>query len=197
MAEILVLYYSHNGSVAQMARLLARGIESVPDCQARLRSVPPVATGWAEACDPIPAQGDPYATLADLQECAGVAVGSPSYFGNMAAPLKHFFDSTSSLWLAGTLVGKPAAVFASSGSMHGGQETVLVSMMLPLLHHGMVIVGIPYTDAALTRTTAGGTPYGATHVAGMRDDSPITEDERSLCLAQGRRLAETAMRLSQ
>jgi NAD(P)H dehydrogenase (quinone) len=196
MVEILVLYYSRNGSVAQMARLVARGIESVHGCQTRLRTVPPVSTGLPEVRDPIPAQGDPYATLADLAECAGLAMGSPSYFGNMAAPLKHFLDSTSSLWLSGALVGKPAVVFASSGSLHGGQETVLISMMLPLLHQGMLLLGIPYTEVALMRTKAGGTPYGATHVATVRGDAPITDEERTLCLALGRRLAETVLRLS-
>lgn len=196
MAEILVLYYSQNGSVARLARLIARGIESVEGCQARLRTVPPVSTGLAAVREAIPAAGDPYATLADLEECAGLALGSPSYFGNMAAPLKHFLDSTSTLWLSGALAGRPATVFCSSGSLHGGQETVLTTMMLPLLHHGMLIVGIPYTESALSRTAAGGTPYGASHVAGARGDHPLTEDERALCLAQGRRLAETALRLS-
>jgi NAD(P)H dehydrogenase (quinone) len=196
MAEILVLYYSREGSVAQMARLIARGIESVSGCRSRLRTVPPVSSGLAEQRGSIPDQGDPYAVLADLEECAGLALGSPCYFGNMAAPLKHFFEGTSALWLAGALSGKPAAVFGSSGSMHGGQETTLVSMMLPLLHHGMLILGLPYTEPALNRTTAGGTPYGPTHVAGAGGGLPITEDERTLCIAQGRRLAEIALKLS-
>ena len=195
--EILVLYYSRNGSVAQMARRIARGIESVKGASARLRTVPPVSSATERAPLPeVPEDGPPYAEHRDLQECAGLVLGSPGRFGNMAAPLKHFLESTSSLWLSGVLAGKPAAVFTSTGSLHGGQETTLVSMMLPLLHHGMLMVGIPYTEPELSATTSGGTPYGASHVAGLGSTPrPLTKDEEQLCLALGKRVAEIAVKL--
>jgi NAD(P)H dehydrogenase (quinone) len=189
MAEILVLYYSVGGSVKRMAELIASGIERVPGAEARVRTVPPLSKESSSA-------GPPYAELRDLEECAGLALGSPTRFGNMAAPLKHFLDGTSLLWQRGTLAGKPACVFTSTGSMHGGQETTLVSMMLPLLHHGMLVMGLPYTFPELNATRTGGTPYGASHFAGVADDQPITEAERTLCIAQGKRLAEIAGRLA-
>jgi NAD(P)H dehydrogenase (quinone) len=196
VADLLVLYYSVGGSVRRMAELLADGIERVPGAAARLRTVPRVATGFDEKESSIPASGPPYAELRDLDECAGLALGSPTRFGNMAAPLKHFLDGTGLLWQQGTLAGKPACVFTSTASLHGGQETTLVSMMLPLLHHGMLIMGLPYTHAELNATRAGGTPYGASHFAGVADDLPVSAEERSLCIAQGRRLAELALKLS-
>ena len=190
MAEILVLYYSAGGSVKRMAEFIASGIERVPGASARVRTVPRVFDK-----NPIPDEGAPYAELRDLEECAGLALGSPTRFGNMAAPLKHFLDGTALLWQRGTLAGKPACVFTSTGTLHGGQETTLVSMMMPLLHHGMLIMGLPYTLAELYATRSGGTPYGASHVAGIANDQPITDAERSLCIAQGKRLAEIALRL--
>jgi NAD(P)H dehydrogenase (quinone) len=195
MTEILVLYYSRNGKTAQLARLVARGVEEVPGVRARLRSVPPVAPVTETAAPPEPDDGAPYATLADLRDCAGLVLGSPTRFGNMAAPLKHFIDSTATEWLSGALVGKPAGVFTSTSTQHGGQETTLVSMMLPLLHHGMLVVGIPYTEAALNRTAGGGSPYGASHVAGTSNQHAIGEDERTLARALGRRIAEVAAKL--
>jgi NAD(P)H dehydrogenase (quinone) len=192
--EVLVLYYSVGGSVRRMAELVAEGIERVPGASSRIRTVPRVSTG-IESIAPIPASGPPYAELGDLEECAGLALGSPTRFGNMAAPLKHFWDGTSLLWKSGALAGKPACVFTSTASLHGGQETTLVSMMLPLLHHGMLVMGLPYTHPELYATRAGGTPYGASHFAGVTDDQPITEDERLLCIAQGKRLAEVVVRL--
>lgn len=196
MSEILVLYYSQGGSVHQMAQLIARGVESVKGMKARIRTVPRVSAN-CEATEPeVPASGAPYAELKDLQECIGLALGSPTRFGNMAAPMKYFLDGTTSLWLKGTLIGKPAAVFTSTGSMHGGQETTLLSMMLPLMHHGMVILGLPYSEPELSSTSTGGTPYGASHVAGATDDRPISDEERKLCIALGKRLAETAQKLS-
>jgi NAD(P)H dehydrogenase (quinone) len=195
MREILVLYYSRNGKTAQLARLIARGVEEVPGCAARLRSVPPVAPVTETTAPPEPDEGAPYATLADLRECTGIILGSPTRFGNMAAPLKHFLDSTATDWVSGTLVGKPAGVFTSTSTQHGGQETTLVSMMLPLLHHGMLIVGIPYTEAALNRTSGGGSPYGASHVSGVSDQHAISEDERMLARVLGRRVAEAAAKL--
>jgi NAD(P)H dehydrogenase (quinone) len=195
MPEILILYYSRHGAVEAMARQIARGVESVSGMQARLRSVPPVALAYDSAAESVPASGAPYATVEDLRECAGLALGSPTRFGNMAAPLKYFLDGTSALWVSGTLVGKPAAVFTSTSTQHGGQESTLVSMMLPLLHHGMLILGVPYTEAALNRTTSGGTPYGASHVAGPKNDRPLTADEKELCQALGKRLAAVASRL--
>lgn len=196
MAEILIVYYSRSGSVAQLARLIARGVEEIPDMQARLRSVPPIAAVTTTAQAPEPDEGAPYATLADLRECAGLILGSPTRFGNMAAPLKYFIDSTAAEWASGALVGKPAAVFTSTATMHGGQETTLVSMMLPLLHHGALLVGIPYTEAALNATTTGGTPYGASHVAGTDGSRAISDDERSLARTLGRRVATIAAKLA-
>ncbi|MHB8447145.1 MAG: NAD(P)H:quinone oxidoreductase [Rudaea sp.] len=195
MSEILVVYYSRNGSVAQLARHIARGVEEIPGMRARLRSVPPVAPVTQTAQLPEPAEGAPYATLADLRDCAGIILGSPTRFGNMAAPLKFFLDSTGAEWASGALVGKPAAVFTSTSTLHGGQETTLTSMMLPLLHHGALIVGIPFTEPALNTTTTGGTPYGASHVAGTSGDRPISEDERTLARRLGRRVAEIAAKL--
>jgi NAD(P)H dehydrogenase (quinone) len=196
MSEILVLYYSRTGKVAQLARLVARGIEEVDGMRARVRSVPPVAPVTETAAPPEPDDGAPYVTRTDLRECAGLALGSPTRFGNMAAPLKHFLDTTSAEWASGSLVGKPAGVFTSTSTMHGGQETTLLSMMLPLLHHGMLIVGIPYTEAALNRTRGGGSPYGASHVAGTHGGNPIDDDERLLARVLGRRIAETAAKLA-
>jgi len=194
MAEILVLYYSAGGSVKRMAEFIASGIERVPGAAARVRTVPKVATNIGEE-KAVPDEGAPYAELRDLEECAGLALGSPTRFGNMAAPLKHFLDGSALLWQRGALAGKPACVFTSTASLHGGQETTLVSMMVPLLHHGMLIMGLPYTLAELNATRSGGTPYGASHMAGIADDQPITDAERSLCIAQGKRLAEIAVRL--
>ena len=191
MIDILVLYYSRHGHVREMASLVARGVLSVPQCAARLRTVP----AWHAAPDAIPAQGDPYVSKDDLRECAGLALGSPTRFGNMAAPLKAFLETTSDLWLSGTLINKPAAVFTATSSQHGGQESTLLSMMLPLLHHGMLILGLPYSEAALMNTHTGGTPYGASHVAGANNDRAISQDERSLCLALGKRLATVAKSL--
>jgi NAD(P)H dehydrogenase (quinone) len=193
--EILVVYYSVHGSVRNLAQAVARGVESVDGVAARLRTVPRVST-VCEATEPdIPGQGPPYAEPRDLEECAGLALGSPTRFGNMAAALKYFIDGTSELWLRGALAGKPAAVFTSSASLHGGQETTLLSMMLPLLHHGMLIVGLPYSEPELQSTTGGGTPYGASHVSGVSGDSTPTNAERVLAMALGRRLAQTALRL--
>jgi len=213
MTEILILYYSRYGAVQGMAQQIARGVESVTGMQARLRSVPPVAPDFdvqghthvaggrkPGATDPqaesVPASGAPYATAEDLRACAGLALGSPTRFGNMAAPLKHFLDTTGAPWMSGTLVGKPAVVFTSSSTQHGGQESTLLSMMLPLLHHGMLILGVPYTEAALNRTTSGGTPYGASHVAGIDNENPLTPDEKELCQALGKRLANVARMLA-
>jgi NAD(P)H dehydrogenase (quinone) len=196
VADILVLYYSVGGSVRRMADLVADGIERVPGAAARVRTVPRVSPLTQVASPAVPASGPPYAELGDLEECAGLALGSPTRFGNMAAPLKHFLDGTALLWQRGALAGKPASCFTSTASLHGGQEATLLSMMLPLLHHGMLIVGTPYTQPELNATRAGGTPYGASHFAGVGDDLPITEEERALCIAQGRRLAEIALRLA-
>jgi NAD(P)H dehydrogenase (quinone) len=194
MSEILVLYYSRTGKVAQLARLVARGVEEA-GLAARLRSVPPVAPVTEIAQAPEPDDGAPYATREDLRACAGLVLGSPTRFGNMAAPLKYFIDGTAAEWASGTLVGKPAGVFTSTSTMHGGQETTLLSMMLPLLHHGMLIVGVPYTEAALNRTQGGGSPYGASHVAGVGGDNAISEDQRVLARALGRRVAMVAAKL--
>jgi NAD(P)H dehydrogenase (quinone) len=196
MPEILVLYYSHRGAVKEMARLVARGIELVPGASARLRTVPQVS-GVTEVAQPaVPDAGAPYCELKDLEQCVGLALGSPTRFGNMAAPMKHFWDGTGALWLRGALAGKPAAVFTSTSSLHGGQETTLLSMMLPLMHHGMLIVGLPYTAPELSTTETGGTPYGASHVAGSASDRPISDEEKSLCIALGRRLAAIALKLA-
>ena len=195
MTNILVLYYSRGGSVAEMARHIAHGIESVSDCKAIIRTVPSVSTTCESTEPDIPDSGPPFATHDDLVNCDGLALGSPTRFGNMAAPMKYFIDSTSDIWASGDLVGKPATVFSSTASLHGGQETTLISMMLPLLHHGMLMLGIPYTESALSNTESGGTPYGATHVAGNDDDLPISEDEKTLCIAVGKRLAEVSRKL--
>ncbi len=195
MTDILVLYYSQGGAVRDMAQLVARGVEMVEGAKARIRTVPKVSAN-CEATEPdVPASGAPYVELRDLEECAGLALGSPTRFGNMAAPMKYFLDGTSGLWMKGALIGKPASVFTSSASMHGGNEATLLSMMIPLLHHGMLMVGLPYSEPELTSTTSGGTPYGASHIAGPADDQPITEAERKLCIALGKRLAETAVKL--
>jgi len=192
MGEILILYYSRYGATAEMARRIARGVAEVPGMEAKLRTVPPVSTVCEAMEDVIPPEGPPYATLEDLISCSGIALGSPTRFGNMAAPLKYFLDQTSALWLSGEMAGKPAGTFTSTSSLHGGQESTLLSMMLPLLHHGMLIVGLPYTEAALLETTGGGTPYGPSHHAGIRSDRPLTTEEKTLCLALGRRLSDTA-----
>lgn len=196
MTEILVLYYSRNGSTAELARQVCRGVESVTGASAKLRTVPPVFSESESAPKLIPSSGPPYVTLEELRVAAGLVLGSPARFGNMAAPLKYFLESTSTLWVGGDLAGKPAGVFTSSQSMHGGQEAALLSMMIPLLHHGMFLVGIPYTERALNRTRAGGTPYGASHVAGVENSSLPTEDEKNLAQALGRRVAELALRLA-
>ena len=196
MLDLLVLYYSRHGATRKLAEAIAEGIDGVDGTSARLRTVPAVST-VVEATQPdIPASGSPYVELRDLEQCAGLALGSPTRFGNMAAPLKYFLDGTSALWISGVLAGKPACVFTSTGSMHGGQETTLMSMMMPLLHHGMLIVGVPYTEPDLMTTQSGGTPYGASHVAGADSQAPITAVERRLAVALGRRLAVTAKRLA-
>ncbi len=194
--DILILYYSRNGSVAQLARLIARGVEEVDGMHARLRQVPPVASVTQTAHPPVPDDGAPYVELKDLAECAGLILGSPTRFGNMAAAVKHFLDSTPAEWASGTLVGKPCAVFTSTATMHGGQESTLLSMMIPLLHHGMLVAGIPYTESALNNTTSGGTPYGASHVSGVGEARPISDDERTLARVLGRRVANIAKRLA-
>ncbi len=191
---ILVLYYSRQGATAEMARLIARGVEQ-GGLEARLRTVPEVSTVCEATADSIPDQGAPYASLEDLQHCSGLALGSPTRFGNMAAPMKYFLDTTSKLWMSGALIGKPAGVFTSTSSLHGGQETTLMSMMLPLLHHGMLICGLPYSETGLLSTKAGGTPYGPTHVAGADSDLPLTDIEQDLCRALGNRLALLGNRL--
>jgi NAD(P)H dehydrogenase (quinone) len=196
MPEILVLYYSRTGSVRQMAQFVARGVEMVPGTSARLRTVPAVSTLTEASEADIPDDGAPYVEHKDLEECAGLALGSPTRFGNMAAPMKYFLDGLGAQWLRGTLVGKPAAVFTASSSMHGGQETTLLSMMLPLMHHGMTIVSLPYTEPELLTTQSGGTPYGASHVSGANRDQPVSEDERKLCIAHGRQLAEITLKLA-
>jgi len=194
--EILVLYYSQHGATRQMAQLIARGIETVPGTIARLRTVPKISTTCEAIESGIPDSGSPYATNTDLEECIGLALGSPTRFGNMAAAMKYFWDGTGGLWMKHALVGKPAALFTSSSSMHGGQETTLLSMMLPLLHHGMLITGLPYSEPELASTVSGGTPYGASHVAGLSSDLPISDSEKKLCMALGRRLSLTALKLS-
>jgi NAD(P)H dehydrogenase (quinone) len=198
MAEILVLFYSRKGSTAELARHVCRGVESVSGARARLRTVPQVTTVIDQPEPPVPASGPPFVTHDDLRECHGLILGSPTRFGNMAAPLKYFLDGTSSLWVNGTLAGKPAGVFTSTQTMHGGQETTLLSMMLPLLHHGMYIVGLPYTEAALNSTRSGGSPYGASHVVNASEGAAgkLTEEERVLATLLGKRVAELAVRLS-
>jgi NAD(P)H dehydrogenase (quinone) len=194
MPDILILYYSRGGSVAQLARQIARGVEEGGGT-ARLRTVPPVAAITQTAAPPVPEEGAPYVQKSDLHECAGLVLGSPTRFGNMAAPLKQFIDTLGAEWVSGTLVGKPAAVFTSTATMHGGQESTLLSMMVPLLHHGMLVLGIPFTEPALNSTRSGGTPYGASHVAGADDKTPLSDEEKQLARALGKRLAETARRL--
>ena len=194
--EVLVLYYSRHGAVRQMAQLVARGVGEVQGVSARVRTVPPVSPVSEATAPAVPEHGAPYVELADLQECIGLALGSPTRFGNMAAPLKHFLDTTSALWLNGALAGKPAALFTSTSTLHGGQEATLLTMMVPLLHHGMVIVGLPYTEPDLTATQSGGTPYGASHTAGPQSDQPLTDHEKRLCIALGRRLATAAVKLA-
>lgn len=193
--EVLVLYYSRFGATAEMARHVGRGVGEVDGVQARVRTVPAVSAETEAVADEIPVSGPPYAVLDDLRECAGLALGSPTRFGNMAAPLKHFLDSTGGLWLSGALAGKPAGAFTSTASLHGGQETTLLSMMLPLLHHGMFIVGLPYTEPQLLATMSGGTPYGPSHVAGADSDRALSGDEFALCRALGRRIATAAVDL--
>lgn len=196
MPYILVLYYSRTGSVAKLAQYIARGIESVQGIEARIRSVPPVSPTTEATEAAVPTEGAIYVTHDDLINCVGLALGSPTRFGNMAAPLKYFLDTTSSLWLNGTLAGKPACVFTSTASQHGGQETTLLSMMLPLLHHGMLLVGLPFTEQDLIDTTSGGTPYGASHISGLNNDKDITEAEKQLAIALGKRLAEISKKLA-
>jgi NAD(P)H dehydrogenase (quinone) len=192
---ILVLYYSRHGATRKLAELIAQGIESVPGCEAVLRTVPAVSA-VSEATEPaVPSSGAPYVELADLENCAGLALGSPTRFGNMAAPLKYFIDGSSAQWLSGALAGKPACVFTSTGSLHGGQESTLLSMMLPLLHHGMLMLGLPYSEPALMTTESGGSPYGATHWSGISGDKTISDDTRALAIVLGKRLATTAKKL--
>ncbi len=196
MSHVLILYYSRYGATAEMARQIARGAEEVAGMQARLRTVPAVST-VCEASEPdIPESGAPYVCEDDLSECAGLILGSPTRFGNMAAPMKYFLDTTSRLWMSGGLIGKPAGVFTSTSSLHGGQETTLLSMMLPLLHHGMLLTGVPYSETTLLHTRSGGTPYGASHLAGSDSKLPLTDEEKRICRTQGRHLAEIAQRLS-
>lgn len=195
MPTILILYYSHTGAIAKMAHFIARGVEEA-GATAKLRTVPKVSTVIEATEEAIPTQGPPYAIHDDLVNCDGLILGSPGYFGNMASPLKYFLEGTSALWLSGALAGKPAAVFTSTGSLHGGQETTLFSMMLPLFHHGALLVGIPYTEPQLNQTKSGGTPYGPSHVAGLQNEFAITEEEQQLCKALGKRVAEIALCLS-
>jgi len=195
MPYILVFYYSRYGATAKMANYIARGINSLAGIEAVVRTVPPISPVTEIAEPPVPPEGAPYVTLDELKNCAGLAMGSPTRFGNMAAPLKYFIDTTSGLWLSGALAGKPASVFSSSASLHGGQETTLISMMFPLIHHGALIVGLPYTETTLLTTRSGGTPYGPTHVAGTESKLPVDEDEKTLCIALGKRLANIALKL--
>lgn len=196
LPTILVLYYSRYGATLRMAELIARGVESGEGIEARIRTVPEVSTGL-EPASPVPKAGAPYVTLADLTECIGLACGSPTRFGNMAAPMKHFWDSTSALWMQGSLINKPAGVFTATASMHGGQESTLLSMMNPLLHHGMLIVGLPYSESTLSNTLTGGTPYGPSHLSGGTSNNPVSDDEKILCLAFGKRLAMLSLQLIQ
>lgn len=193
---ILILYYSRYGATAEMAKYIAQGVEMVDGMTAKLRTVPSVSPATEATENEVPATGAIYATLDDLKNCAGLILGSPTRFGNMAAPLKYFLDGTSSLWLSGALIGKPGAVFTSTASLHGGQETTLLSMMLPLMHQGMLCMGIPYAEAELNTTSTGGTPYGASHFAGVDSKRPISDEERKLCIAQGKRVAQAAMKLN-
>ena len=196
MTEILVLYYSRHGSVASLAKAISHGVESIEGCSARVRTVPAVSATTEATEDSIPQSGPPYASASDLEECDGIIIGSPAYFGNKAAPLKYFLDQTTSQWLTGTLVDKPAAAFTSSSSFHGGQETALFSMLVPLIHHGAMLVGIPYTEENLNTTQTGGTPYGASHVSGQDGRMPFTDDEKKICHALGKRVASVARKLS-
>jgi NAD(P)H dehydrogenase (quinone) len=196
ITDILVLYYSRHGATHEMAQLVSRGIEEVPNAQARLRTVPSVSTVCEATADDIPAEGPPYATHEDLRECIGLVLGSPTRFGNIASSLKYFFDGTSDLWLSGALAGKPAAVFTSTSSMHGGQESTLLSMALPLIHHGMLFTGLPYSETDLMHTSTGGTPYGASHTAGADSKIELSDEEKRLCKALGKRVAVTAVKLS-
>lgn len=196
MLEILVLYYSRYGAVAAMANQIARGIESVDNMQARLRTVPPVSPTNEASSKPIPESGHPYVNKQDLTDCAGIALGSPTRFGNMAAPLKYFLDTTGAEWMSGVMIGKPASVFSSTASLHGGQESTLISMMFPLIHHGALIVGLPYSEADLTTTTTGGTPYGSTHVTFGDAEKGLSDEEKRLCIVQGKRLATIARQLA-
>jgi NAD(P)H dehydrogenase (quinone) len=193
--SILVLYYSRHGSTHQLARLIAQGVDSVNGCEARIRTVPAISTVTESTAPSIPTDGAPYVELSDFKECAGLALGSPTRFGNMASAMKYFWDGTAADWVSGTLCGKPACVFTSTGSLHGGQESTLLSMMLPLMHHGMLILGLPYTHPELMSTKSGGSPYGATHWSGLDGKLPMTEDTRTLAIALGKRLAETALQL--
>ena len=195
MPEVLILYYSRGGAVAKLARQIARGVEEVDGMTARLRTVPPVAPVTTQAAPPEPEDGAPYVRKSDLAQCHALILGSPTRFGNMAAPLKHFLDTTAAEWASGTLIGKPGAAFTSTATQHGGQESTLLSMLLPLLHHGLVIVGLPYSEPALTSTQTGGSPYGASHVAGPNDDRPLSEDEKTLARALGRRVADITRKL--
>lgn len=195
MAEILILYYSQSGHVADMAEHIARGVESVQGCTCKIRTVPKISTVCEQTEDSIPSKGHLYASNDDLASCDGLILGSPTRFGNMAAPLKYFIDNTSDLWLSGSLIGKPAAVFTSTGSLHGGQESTLLSMMIPLMHHGMIVMGLPYSESALMTTKDGGTPYGASHLAGHHNDRDLSETEARLCKALGYRVATTAKAL--
>jgi NAD(P)H dehydrogenase (quinone) len=195
MGEVLILYYSRYGATAEMARQIARGVEEIPDMTARLRTVPPVSSVCEATEESIPESGAPYVSEADLTDCCGLILGSPTRFGNMAAPMKYFIDGTSRLWMSGALIGKPAAVFTSTSSLHGGQESTLLSMMLPLMHHGMLLVGVPYSETTLLHTRSGGTPYGASHLAGSDSKLPLTDDEKRICRTQGRHLADIAARL--
>ena len=192
---ILVLYYSRHGSTRKLAELIAQGIDAIPGCEARLRTVPAVSAVTEATESTIPTEGSPYVELQDLEECAGLALGSPTRFGNMASALKYFWDGTTAQWLGGALAGKPGCVFTSTGSLHGGQESTLMSMMTPMLHHGMLVMGLPYTLPELMTTSSGGTPYGASHWSGMNGSHPISAESRTLAIAQGKRLAETARKL--
>ena len=196
MSEILILYYSRYGATAEMARLIARGVEEESDMRAKLRTVPEVSSVCEAIEDAIPKAGAPYVSEADLRECSGLILGSPTRFGNMAAPLKYFLDTTSQLWMSGALIGKPASVFTSTSSLHGGQETTLLSMMLPLMHHGMLLLGVPYSETNLLHTSSGGTPYGASHLAGADSKLPLSDEEKQICRTQGKRMAALAVRLA-
>ncbi|RKZ58887.1 MAG: NAD(P)H-quinone oxidoreductase [Gammaproteobacteria bacterium] len=196
MTEILVLYYSQSGHVKAMAEQVARGVESVDGCSSKVRTVAAISTVCEATAESIPEQGHLYATNDDLKQCDGLVLGSPTRFGNMAAPLKYFIDQSSDVWLSGSLIGKPAAVFTSTGSLHGGQESTLLSMMLPLFHHGMLLMGLPYNDSRLMTTTDGGTPYGASHLAGKANDRLLSDNEAHFCQVLGERIAHTAKGLS-